>query len=102
MSEHDRRLLGSAVGSPDSSLIRRQERSGERMRLQCRMEAEEDEEEGEKWIERKKSRRQQSKWNMRGDQRVKEEEEEGGALRKTTFYLLHELRKNISDHQRKF
>lgn len=46
-----------------------------------------DEEEGEKGIESKRSRRQQSRWNVRGDQRVKDEEE-GGALRKINSVLI--------------
>lgn len=41
-------LAPQLTGSADSSLIRRRERSGERMRRQCRMEEGEDEEEGEK------------------------------------------------------
>lgn len=73
-------LAPQLTGSPDSSLIRRRERGGERMRRQCRME-EEDEEEREKGIESKRSRRQRSRWNVRGDQRVNGEEE-GGTLRK--------------------
>lgn len=76
---------------------------------------EDDEEEGEKGIESKRSRRQQSRWNVRGDQRVKEEEG-GGALRKINailicsylavcrgfiFFVWRE-KKNISVHQSKF
>lgn len=43
---------------------------------------------GGKGIESKKSRRQQSRWNVRGDQGVKEEEKEGGALRKISAILI--------------
>lgn len=94
------------TGSPDSSLIRRRrERSGERMRRQRRMEEEE---------ESKRSGRQRSGWNVRGDERVKEVEEEGVAENKCNsnlllscsmlgFYLLRVgKKKNISDHQSKF
>lgn len=70
--------------------------------------------EGEEGIESKRSRRQRSGWNVRGDERVKEEEEEGVAKNKCNsnlrlscsmlgFYLLCVgEKKNISDHQSKF